>query len=238
MSNESFRILAMGAHPDDIEFGCGGILLAEAARGSVISLCICSRGEAGTNGKPEEREAEARKAAKLLGATLQFVDFGGDCHFEISSRNRIALARQIRVACPDVLLAPTVEPDQHPDHTIAGRLCRDAIRLARYGGLEELRDLAPHTVRHHLEYAVIPEAEPTNERGKIVVDITAHFGRWLELMECHATQLRTRRYVELQTSRSRVLGLAAGVEHAQAVFPTSAWSVKNLSELPGSLRLF
>jgi N-acetylglucosamine malate deacetylase 1 len=238
MSNEPLRILAIGAHPDDIEFGCGGILLVEATRGSVISLCICSRGEAGTNGKPDEREAEARQAAKLLGATLEFVDFGGDCHFEVSPRNRIAIARQIRVARPDVLLAPTAETDQHPDHAITSRLCRDAIRLARYGGLEELRDLVPHTVRHHLEYAVTPGAEPPDERCKIVVDITAHFDRWVELMECHATQLRTRRYVELQTSRSRLLGLAAGVEHAQAVFPTSDWSIKNLSELPGSLCLF
>ncbi|MFN2509733.1 MAG: PIG-L family deacetylase, partial [Chthoniobacterales bacterium] len=48
------RILAIGAHPDDIEFGCGGILLGEAARGSEIFLCVCSRGESSSNGTPDE----------------------------------------------------------------------------------------------------------------------------------------------------------------------------------------
>ncbi len=57
----NFVFSAVGAHPDDLEFGCGGVLLAEAARGSEISLCICSRGEAGSNGTPDEREAEARE---------------------------------------------------------------------------------------------------------------------------------------------------------------------------------
>ena len=61
MSDSKLRILGVGAHPDDLEFGCGGVLLAEAARGSEISLCICSRGEAGSNGTPNEREAEARE---------------------------------------------------------------------------------------------------------------------------------------------------------------------------------
>ena len=114
MSETKLRILAVGAHPDDIEFGCGGILLAEAARGSEISLCVCSRGEAGSNGTPDEREAEARKAAKLLGATIEFLELGGDSHLEVSAANNIAVARQIRVARPDILLAPVASPGSAP----------------------------------------------------------------------------------------------------------------------------
>ena len=118
MSETKLRILAVGAHPDDVEFGCGGVLLAEAARASEISLCVCSRGEAGSNGTPDEREAEARQAAKMLGATIEFLELGGDAHLEISSANNIAIARQIRVARPDVLLAPVPAPGQHPDHIV------------------------------------------------------------------------------------------------------------------------
>ena len=73
MPDSKLTLLAIGAHPDDIEFGCGGVLLTEVARGSAVAICICSRGEAGTNGSPEEREAEARKAAKLLGAAIDFL---------------------------------------------------------------------------------------------------------------------------------------------------------------------
>ncbi len=76
MTDSKLRILAVGAHPDDIEFGCGGILLGAAARGSEIALCLCSRGEAGSNGTPDEREAEARHAAGFLGATITFLEFG------------------------------------------------------------------------------------------------------------------------------------------------------------------
>ena len=97
MTARALRILAVGAHPDDIEFAVGGILLAEAARGSEIFLCVCSRGEAGTNGTPDQREAEARAAAKMVGAEIVFLDFGGDSHLEPSNANGLALARHIRV---------------------------------------------------------------------------------------------------------------------------------------------
>ena len=57
-------------------------------------------------------------------------------------------------------------------------------------------------------------------------------------MECHATQLRTRRYVDLQTARARLLGLEAGVDYAQALYPTSDLLIHNLAEFPASVRLF
>ena len=238
MPEASLRILAVGAHPDDLEFGCGGVLLAEAARGNEISLCICSRGEAGSNGAPDEREAEARSAAKMLGATIDFLEIGGDAHLEICAANNIAIALQIRIARPDVLLTPAVSPDQHPDHIVVSHLCRNAARLARYGGLAELRDLLPHPIRHHLEYAITPGAEQGRDQRMIRVDISEYFARWVELMECHQTQLRTRRYIELQTARARLLGLESGVEYAQALYAPDDFLIQNFGELPASVRLF
>src|SRR5437879_2883959 len=147
------RILAIGAHPDDIEFACGGILLAEQARGCEIFLGVCSRGESGSNGTPEEREAEARAAADLLGAKIEFLDLGGDAHIEPTKGNAFALARQIRLVRPDVLLSSVTSADQHPDHHVVGSLARDAARFARYGGIAELRALSPHALAEHLQYA-------------------------------------------------------------------------------------
>lgn len=238
MPDAPLRILAVGAHPDDVEFGCGGILVGEAARGSRVAICVCSRGESGTNGKPEEREAEAKAAADLLGATLAFLDLGGDCRIESSPRNTLAIAHQIRVTRPNVLLTPVTSPDQHPDHAAVGRTCRDAARLARYGGIVELGDLPPHTVDQVFGYAVTPGAEPASDRPAIRVDISAHVDRWINLMECHRTQLRTRRYIDLQMARARLLGVEAGVEHAQALFPADDFLVRSLLELPASVRLF
>lgn len=238
MPETPLRILAVGAHPDDIEFGCGGILLSEAARGSELFLCVCSRGESGSNGTPQEREAETRKAAGLLGAHLDFLDLGGDCRIEASPRNALAIAHRIRATRADILLAPVSSPDQHPDHAAVGELCRNAARLARYGGIVELGDLPPHTLSHVFSYAVTPGAEPPRDRGRIRVDISAQFERWIELMECHRTQLRTRRYIELQTARARLLGIEAGVEYAQALFATDDFLIDSLTQLPRSVRLF
>ncbi|HEY1582586.1 MAG TPA: PIG-L family deacetylase [Chthoniobacterales bacterium] len=238
MPETKLRLLAVGAHPDDIEFGCGGVLLGEAGRGSALALCLCSRGEAGSNGQPNDREGEARAAAQMLGATIDFLDLGGDCHLATSPANAIAIARQVRSFRPDILLAPTSARDQHPDHVVVSQLCRDAARLARYGGLSELLDLPPHALRHHFEYAITPEAELPNERPRLRVDISAHYARWVELMECHQTQLRTRRYIELQIARARLLGVTAGVEYAQALFPSDDLLLTSLAELPLSVRLF
>ncbi len=232
------RILAIGAHPDDVEFACGGILLNEVARGAEVFLCVCSRGESGTNGTPEEREAEARRAAQLLGANLDFLDFGGDAHIEASNRNALELARKIRSVQPDVLLSSVTSPDQHPDHAIVGGLCRDAARLARYRNVAELRQLSPHTLAQHLKYAVTPGAERRQGDCVIRVDISAQYQAWIALMECHATQLRTRSYVELQIARARLLGEEAGVAHAQALFLTDDLLVNSLVEIPRSVRLF
>ncbi len=238
MPETKLRLLAVGAHPDDIEFGCGGILLAEAARGSELALCLCSRGEAGSNGTPDEREAEARRAAEFLGASIAFLELGGDGHLEVAVAHNVAIARQIRLARPDILLAPVGALDQHPDHAVVSRLCRNAARLARYGGMEELRDLPPHAIKHHLEYAITTDADTRGGQPIIRVDISEHFTRWIELMECHQTQLRTRRYIELQTARARLLGVEAGVEQAQALYVTSDFLVKDLAQLPASVRLF
>jgi LmbE family N-acetylglucosaminyl deacetylase len=236
MSQKPKRILAIGAHPDDIEFACGGILLAEAARDSEMFLCICSRGESGTNGTPEERESEARAAADLLGAKIEFLDLGGDAHIAPARQNAFAIARQIRAVRPDVLLSSVTSADQHPDHHVVGSLAREAVRFARYGGIAELRDLAPHTISQHFQYAVTASAEPAG--AKIRVDISAHYAKWIELMECHRTQLRTRNYIDLQTARARLLGVEAGVEYAQALFLTDDFLVESLAEIPRTVRLF
>ena len=234
----SSRILAVGAHPDDVEFGCGGVLLAEAARGNKIFVYVCSRGESASNGTPRERESEARSAAALLNATIKFLDFGGDAHIEALTANTLAMARCIRSVRPEILLAPTTLPDQHPDHAAVGRICVNALRLARYGGIAELRDVPPHAVGHFYAYAVTPAAEPPRDCAAVHVDISQYFKNWVQVMECHKTQLRTRDYIELQTARARLLGVEAGVEYAQALFMSDHLLVKTLAEMPPAIRLF
>ncbi len=232
-------LLAFGAHPDDIEFGCGGIIALEAAAGRRIHFVIGSKGESATNGTPRQRVAEARRSAALLGATLEFVELGSDAHMEASVARTLRLAAIIRRIRPSIVLAPTTVENQHPDHIIVGRLVRDAARLARFGGVKELKKQPRHVIDLLLNYAVSVEAEPRDIRP-VLVDMSSPqiVATWTAAMEAHASQMRTRNYVELQLARARVNGLRIGREHAMAVFPADPLVVDSLAALGRSARHF
>lgn len=236
---EAAPLLAFGAHPDDIEFGCGGVIAREAQSGRKIHFVVCSRGEAGTNGTPAQRTREAKRAATLLGATIEFLDLGGDAHFEVRAKYAVALAAVIRRTRPAVLLAPSVVPNQHPDHVVLGELVRNAARLARYGGLKELRRARPHAIGQLFFYAVTAEAEPA-DLGRVLVDVStvAVIEAWKAAMNAHASQMRTRNYAELQITRARLNGLRAGVGHAIPLFPSDALVVDSLAVLERAARRF
>lgn len=237
-SSESAPLLAFGAHPDDVEFGCGAVLVQAARAGRPVHIVVCTRGEAASHGTPAGRAREARRAAALMGASFEFLILGCDAGLEARPASALALAGLIRRVRPEIVLAPTLEGDQHPDHVALGRLARDAARLARFGGLAGLRG-APHAIGQLFHYAVTPDAEPAGG-GRIVVDVSAPevVAAWTAAMNAHASQLRTRNYVELQLARARVLGLRAGVEHAQALFPASAPLVAGLDGLTRAARRF
>jgi N-acetylglucosamine malate deacetylase 1 len=129
--------------------------------------------------------------------------------------------------------------NQHPDHVVLGKLVRDAARLARYGGLKELRRVKPHAIGQLFFYAVTPEAEPT-DLGRVLVDVSPPqiVETWTAAMSAHASQLRTRNYVELQLTRARLNGLRAGVEHAIPLFPSDALVVDSLAALERAARRF
>jgi len=213
-------LLAFGAHPDDIEFGCGGVVAQETQLGRKVHFAVCSRGEAGTHGTPKQRTAEAKKAAALLGATLEFIELDGDSHLEMRSAHAIKLAGIIRQLRPEVVLAPSPVENQHPDHSRLGKLVRDATRLARYGGLKELRRQPPHAIGRLFFYAVTPEAEPP-DISPILINVSAPeiIAAWTAAMKAHASQTSARNYVELQLARARLAGMRAGTGHAIALFP-------------------
>lgn len=231
-------LLAFGAHPDDLEFGAGGIIARETRAGRAVHLVVCSRGEAGTNGTPALRTREAKAAAKILGATLEFLEFDGDAHLEIKTSHALTLAKIIRRIRPGVVLAPTTEPNQHPDHWRLGTLVRDATRLARYGGLKELKSRPAHAIGQLFFYALGPGSEPATP--PVLIDLSAPelVATWTKAMEAHASQMKTRNYVELQLARARVLGLDAGVAHAQALWPNDPLVFHSLAAISRGARRF
>ena len=162
------KILALGAHPDDIEFGCAPVLIQEARAGHEVRILVTSKGEAASAGTPEERADEAREAAKIIGASIDFLDLGGDCNQAYTPANAALIAREIRTFRPDIILAPHPGENQHPDHAVLGKLTRDAARLARYGGLAQLLGLPSHQIKS-LYYYVITQVfvEPDRKSTRL-----------------------------------------------------------------------
>jgi LmbE family N-acetylglucosaminyl deacetylase len=236
---DSPALLAFGAHPDDIEFGCGGIVARETLDGRKAHFVICSRGESATHGTPAVRTAEAAKAAELLGATVEFVELDGDARLEPKPAHALKLAAIIRRVRPGIVLAPSLVENQHPDHPRLGRIVRDAARLARYGGVAKLKTRPAHAIGPLLYYVVSQEAEPAGALP-ILVDISDPkvIAAWTAAMEAHASQLKTRNYVELQLARARVQGLRAGVEYGQALYPNDPLVFGSLTPLARTARRF
>lgn len=232
-------LLVFGAHPDDIEFACGAVIAKETRLGRAAHFVVCSRGEAGSHGTPDQRVEEAKKSAALLGATVEFIELDGDAHLEIRAAHAIKFAGIVRRVRPGLLLAPSLVENQHPDHWRLGRLVRDAARLARYGGVAELRDVTPHVIEQLLFYAVISEAEP-RDVTPILINVSAPeiIAAWTAAMAAHASQTSARNYIELQITRARSNGLQAGVDHAIALFPNDSLVLDSLAPLSRGSRRF
>jgi LmbE family N-acetylglucosaminyl deacetylase len=232
-------LLAFGAHPDDIEFGCGGVIAKETQAGRTAHFVVCSRGESASHGKPAQRILEANRSAKLLGASIEFVELDGDAHLEVCADHAIKLAAIIRRLRPGIVLAPSLAENQHPDHPKLGKLVRDACRLARYGGIQELRKTPAHAIEQLFYYAVTAEAEPS-DITPVLVDVSAPdvLQAWTSAMEAHVTQVSARNYVELQLTRARLRGLRAGGKHAIALFPNDPIVLDSLTQTTQGSRRF
>jgi LmbE family N-acetylglucosaminyl deacetylase len=228
------NILAIGPHPDDIEFGCAPILIKEVRNGNDVKMLVLSRGEAGSAGTPDLREQESRKAAQLIGAAIDFLDFGGDCHLEYSPENAFKIAAEIRKFKPAIVLAPHPQENQHPDHAVAGKLARDACRFARYGGLDELEYLPVHRVANLFFYNITQHLQ----RPDIVIDIGDVLVEWKAVMNCHESQVASKGYIDLQKTGARLLGLTVGVEYALGLFANDPIRLERISEVKLSSRSF
>ena len=229
------KILAVGAHPDDVEFGCAPVLIQEVQKGHQVRILVASRGEAASSGTPEEREQEARAAARIIGAPIDFLHLGGDCHIQYSPANSILMAREIRKFAPQAVLAPSLDENQHPDHAAVGKMVRDAARLARYGGLEDTRDLPPHAIGA-LYYYSVTQVFPG--QPDVVIDVSAVHDQWVAAMECHQSQMSTRGYVDLVNARARAAGAAIGVAYAVPLWANDPIRISSLGDLPLSSRYF
>lgn len=203
-------ILAIGAHPDDIEFGCGGILAKMASQGKSMLLLDLTSGEKGTHGTPEQRRKEGKNSANLIGANRLFLDFV-DCEVADTYEARLKLVKVIREVKPRLVIAPLWEETQnHPDHIACGAVARHACRYARFAKI--LPELPIHQVQGILHYP-----PPTFEKVDFIIDITEHVEIWKEMMRSHVSQMNTFPYDEWNLKIASKLGTLIGTPFAQGL---------------------
>lgn len=227
------KILAVGPHPDDIEFGCAPVLMQEVRSGNQVRMVVLTKGEASTSGTPQERVEEARAAAHVMGAEIEFLEMGGDCHLRRDTASAVAIARQIRQFQPGIVLAPHPDENQHPDHIAASGMVRDATRLARYGGVPELQDLPRHAIGHLYFYSITQTFLPTPD---IVIDVSSIESEWEAAIACHKSQMKTKAYMKLVQTRARALGATIGVSTAVGLWANDPIRLGKLSDLALSSR--
>ncbi|HEX9737014.1 MAG TPA: bacillithiol biosynthesis deacetylase BshB1 [Thermoanaerobaculia bacterium] len=173
-------VLAIGAHPDDVELGCGGTLALLAAQGRRVGILHLTRGERGTRGTVAEREAEARAAAAALGAAaVDFLDCG-DGGLRRGEAEEDALIAVLRRRRPEIVLGPTPS-DRHPDHGRAHRLVADA---AFYAGLARRGEGEPHRPGAVFAYMQNDPFEPS-----FIVDVTSVWEKKLASLAAYGSQL-------------------------------------------------
>jgi bacillithiol biosynthesis deacetylase BshB1 len=173
-------LLAIAAHPDDVELSCGGTLLKMAHAGYKTGILDLTAGEMGTRGTPEIRAKEAAKAAKILRASWRGTLGVPDSDVQPSRQHKLRLAAVIRELRPKTVILPYWEA-RHPDHYHASTLGYEACFLA---GLKQLPiDGEPHRPFKILYSTVFASVRPT-----FVVDITPHFEQRRRAIRAFASQ--------------------------------------------------
>jgi len=203
-------VLLFGAHPDDVEWGVGGIALLLRDRAVSCAIVDLTNGEMGSRGTAEERKLEADSAANLLGATRENLNLP-DCGLVDSPENRRLVASVIRRHRPKIVLAPLWE-DRHPDHATAGRIVQNSRLFCVLRTLDDPNP--PHKPGAFLFYPIHKFHQPA-----FVVDTTPVFERKLDLLRIYHSQFAPAvgDYLFALESRDRYYGSLIGARHGEAL---------------------
>ena len=230
-------LLAIAAHPDDVELTCGGTLIKMARRGYKTGILDLTAGEMGTRGTPETRAKEAAKAATLLGASWRGNLGAPDSDVQPTRRHKLKLASVIRELRPKTVIIPYWEA-RHPDHYHASTLGYEGCFLAGLKALPiEGEAYRPFKILYATSFA---EVRPT-----FVVDITKEFDRRRKAILAFASQFRPvkgevksnvflaiDRLEEEMNQLARHYGQMIGVKYGEPFLTKELMQVEDVMALP------
>lgn len=226
------RIMAFGAHPDDVEIFCSGTLAKYASLGHAVGIAVMTRGDVGSPTLTREeiaavREQEARNAAAVINADFYWLGYDDEFLFDSPEARRhvIDVIRQFR---PDIVLCPDKDHDYNPDHTRTGQMVWDTHVMATVPNIP-----TGHPPTDHIhEIWFYDTLAGVDFQPEFYVDISAQWETKTRMIECHKSQVdwlvaqygkSPTYYAGIQT---RFRGYQVGCEYAEAfrrsrTFPTT-----------------
>lgn len=189
-------ILALAAHPDDVELACSGTLIKAISVGKKAGIIDFTRGELGTRGTPELREQEAAESARIMGLSARENLGFRDGFFKVDEEHQLAVIRKIRKYRPEIVLANAVN-DRHSDHGRASFLSKEACFLSGLAKIETEEDgvkqepWRPKIVYHYIQS--IPH-DPD-----LIVDVSSVWDKKMEAVKAFKTQFHDPNSDEPQT---------------------------------------
>jgi len=236
-------LLAIGAHPDDVELSCSGTIINEVKKGKKAGILDLTQGELGSRGTVETRYAEAAQAAEIMGVVVRENLKIRDGFFRNDEEHQLALVRVLRRYRPDIVLANSTN-DRHPDHGRAGRLIADASFLSGLRKLET-KDDQGRPQEHWRPRYVLHYLQDWYHDPALIIDITDVFEQRMKAVAAYSTQFNTpasdaggpQTYIstpdffESVIARARMLGKRIGVKYAEGYITEKSVGIRDLSAL-------
>ncbi|AUC22745.1 bacillithiol biosynthesis deacetylase BshB1 [Polaribacter sejongensis] len=233
-------ILAFGAHPDDVELGCGATLAKEISLGKKVGIVDLTRGELGTRGSADLRDIEAANSANILGVSVRENLRFSDGFFTNDKEHQLAVIKMIRKYQPEIVLCNAVD-DRHIDHPKGSNLVSDACFLSGLLKIEtevggELQEKwRPKLVYHYIQWKnitpdfVIDVTGFMDIKKKSVLAYTSQF--YDPTSNEPETPITSKNFTDSVDYRAKDLGRLIGVESAEGFTTERYVAVENLSKL-------
>ncbi|MBP2832870.1 bacillithiol biosynthesis deacetylase BshB1 [Aquimarina sp. U1-2] len=217
-------ILAIGAHPDDVELSCAATLAKEVDRGKKVGILDLTRGELGTRGTAEIRDQESKKASQILGVSVRENLGFNDGFFTNDKTHQLEIIKILRKYKPEIVLCNAID-DRHIDHGRGSRLVSDSCFLSGLSKIEtlfnnELQEAwRPKQVYHYIQWKII---EPD-----FVVDVSQYIEKKIESVQAYASQfydansqepttpISSKNFLDSIRYRAADLGRIIGVDYAE-----------------------
>jgi len=234
-------ILAIAAHPDDIELGCAGTLIKHLKKGQKVGILDLTQGELGTNGTIESRYQEASAATKIMGVHIRENAQLRDGFFENNEENKLKIIQFIRKYQPNIVIANALD-DRHPDHGRGALLIKDACFLAGLSKIKTYNDQGEEQIAWRPK-RIFHMIQDRFSEPDFIVDISQEIDQKLAAIEAYTSQFYSKNaqneltyisnpdFWEQLKSRSRMLGKRIGVSHGEGFHCENTLGLDDLDAL-------